>query len=540
MAEGHTRETLPGSNRTPTPSRLALLLAAVALLVGSAVPTAVSAAGPAEDSGGRLVVPTDEGVVRGVLTNGVREFLGIPYAAPPVGDLRWQPAQEHAPWQGVRDATSFGSPCPQAAGLFGPGSTNEDCLYLNVYTPPHAGHGDRYPVMFWIHGGALVTGAGSQYDPTSLVARGVVVVTINYRLGALGFLAHAALTDSPGGPSGDYGLTDQQAALRWSQRNVGRFGGDPRNLTIFGESAGGLSVHAQLASPLAHDLFANAITQSGAYSLVQPSLSQAEGSGSQYAAAVGCADQTASCLRSVPVSTLLSHEDTIYFPDVDGRVLTQSIGPALAGGQFNRVPVIEGTNHDEWRLFVAVTELTTGQPLAPAGYETAIQQTLGVSPSFAHTLATVDYPLSSYGGNPSIALGALGTDAIFACNARAAVRSMSAFVPARQYEFADENAPPFPSPTAASFPLGAYHAAELQYLFGGLGATPLAPDQQRLSAAMKTYWTQFARTGTPNSPAAPFWPAYTAAAEQLQSLVRPTPVPASGFAVEHHCDLWGG
>ena len=518
--------------------RLGYMLGVGAVLFASLCPTVGSAAEgrPGGDRSHELVVATDKGVVRGTIKGNVREFLGIPYAAPPVGELRWQPAQEHARWHGVLDATRFGSPCPQVAGLFGPGSTNEDCLFLNVYTPARFDSADRLPVMFWIHGGALVSGAGSLYDPTPLVAHGVVVVTINYRLGALGFLAHSALSVSPGGASGDYGLTDQQEALGWSQRNISRFGGNPRNLTIFGESAGGLSVHAQLASPLAQGLFTKAITESGAYFMVQPSLSQAEAAGSQYAAAVGCGDQTASCLRDLPVASVLAKQAPIYNPNVDGRVLTQSIGPAFASGQFNRVPVIEGTNHDEWRLFVALTELVTGHPLAAADYETAIEQTLpGIPPSFAHTLATVVYPLSSYGGNPSVALGALGTDAIFACNARTALRSMSGFVPARQYELADEAAP---TALMVSFPLGAYHGAELQYLFGG--TPPFTADQMRLSAAMTSYWTQFAKTSSPNSEATPAWPAYDAVSERLQSLVPPAPEPAVGFATEHRCAVWGG
>jgi para-nitrobenzyl esterase len=516
--------------------RLVPLAAAAAVLVAAALPTAASASEPGDDGG--LVVATDRGPVQGTVQGGVREFLGIPYAVAPVGSLRWQPAQDHARWQGVLDTTHFGSPCPQVGGLFGPGSTDEDCLFLNVYTPARLDPGDRYPVMFWIHGGALVSGAGSLYDPAALVAHGVVVITINYRLGALGFLAHPALAASPGGPSGNYGLTDQQAALRWTQRNAGRFGGDARNVTIFGESAGGLSVHSQLVSPLARGLFAKAVTESGAYQMIQQSLSQAEAAGSQYAGGAGCPDQTAACLRALPVATLLAHQAPIYNPDLDGAVLTQSIGPALANGQFSHVPVVEGTNHDEWRLFVALTELTTGHPLAPADYEAAIQHTLGVPAAFAHVLATVDYPLSSYGGNPSIALGALGTDAIFACNARTSLRSMAAFVPAFQYEFDDENAPTGGFPPL-SFPLGAYHAAELQYLFG-LGPSALSPDQRRLSAAMTSYWTQFARIGNPNWLGTPFWPGYHPDGERFQSLAPPTPAPATGFAAEHRCALWGG
>src|SRR5689334_8656223 len=204
--------------------------------------------------------------------------------------------------------------------------------------------------MVWIHGGALVTGESNDYIPTKLVDDGVTVVTINYRLGALGFLAHPALADA-NGQSGDYGLMDQQAALRWVQRNIGRFGGDPRDVTIFGESAGGLSVLSQMASPGARGLFTRAIVQSGAYSLTQASLAQAEAEGQAVAARAGCADQSARCLRSLPVSVILAQTNPAgYKPDVDGQVLTQSIGTALATGQFNRVPLMNGANHDEYRL----------------------------------------------------------------------------------------------------------------------------------------------------------------------------------------------
>lgn len=202
-------------------------------------------------------VPTDAGVVRGVATDSLRRFLGIPYAAAPVGDLRWRPPQPHARWTGVRDATAFGNHCSQAASPFGIASTTEDCLFLNVFAPRH-GEEDSdersshlHPVMLWIHGGALVVGESNDYDPTRLVEQGdVVVVTVNYRLGRLGFLAHPALTaESPEHASGNYGFMDQQLALDWVRRNIARFGGDPKRVTIFGESTGGLSVHSQLASP---------------------------------------------------------------------------------------------------------------------------------------------------------------------------------------------------------------------------------------------------------------------------------------------------
>ena len=288
--------------------------------------------------------------------------------------------------------------------LSGKASTSEDCLYLNVYAPARRSAA-KLPVMVWIHGGGLTFGESDGYDPTPLVGDGVVVVTINYRLGALGFLAHPALSAEAGGSSGNYGLMDQQAALRWVQRNIGNFGGNPRNVTIFGESAGGLSVLAQMASRSAAGLFTRAIVQSGAYALTQPSQASANTTGTGYAAAVGCPDQTATCLRALPVAQLLAKQNfgvKGYLPNIDGRVLTQSISTALSTGQFNRVPLINGSTRDEWRLFVALRDLA-GAPVTAATYPSAISATLGVDA--ATTAAIVArYPLSAY-PSPDLAFG---------------------------------------------------------------------------------------------------------------------------------------
>lgn len=522
------RGWLPG-RRT---RRVAVVVAAA---VAASMSTGVASAHPGPASGS--VVATDRGLVRGTVTSGTREFLGIPYAAPPVGRLRWRPPQPHARWRGVRDATAFGAHCPQPATPFGMASVSEDCLFLNVFTPSDPARGRRAPVLVWIHGGALVTGESDDYDPARLVAQGTVVVTLNYRLGALGFLAHPALSaESTDGASGDYGLMDQQAALRWVRRNIERFGGDRDNVTIFGESAGGLSVHAQLASPRATGLFDRAIVQSGAYSLDTESLADAQAEGTGFATRAGCADQTAACLRGLPVSTILAHEATGFTPDVDGRVLVRTIRDALASGRFNRVPVIEGSNHDEWRLFVAQTELTTGAPLTAAGYPAAIAATLGVSPAAATAIAA-RYPLDAF-DSPSVALSTVGTDAIFACNARTSARLLSAWVPTFQYQFADENAPMLFFPPV-SFPTGAYHAAELQYLFGLPAGVPhpgLDASQRRLAEAMVRAWTHFARTGTPSLPGAS-WPRFDAS-DQFTALRPPTPVAATGFAADHQCAFW--
>jgi para-nitrobenzyl esterase len=306
--------------------------------------------------------------------------------------------------------------------------------------------------MVWIHGGGLVVGESDGYDPTKLVAEDVIVVTINYRLGEPGFLAHPAFAaESPDGAAGNYGLLDQQAALRWVQRNIRAFGGDPKNVTIFGQSAGGLSVHSQLASPLAAGLFHKASVESGAYSLVQPSLKMAETAGAAFATSAGCVDPStaAACLRSLTVEEILAQQPSgTMVPNLDGFVLPLTVGSAFTTGQFNQVPVIEGSNHDEWRLFVAQTEATTGTPLTAADYIPAIADTLRVPLPVAAAIAD-EYPLANY-ASPSVALGAVGTDRVFACNTRVSARLLSQYVPTYQYEFNDPNAPMLFSRRSAS------------------------------------------------------------------------------------------
>jgi para-nitrobenzyl esterase len=471
------------------------------------------------------VVATTNGLVRGVATGAGYQFLGIPYAAPPVGALRWQPTRQAAHWPGVRDATRFAPTCPQTPGPFDPGSTTEDCLYLNVYAPK--GRAQARPVMVWIHGGNLVNGAGSGYDPTDLTRNGVVVVTINYRLGALGFLAHPAFAGAPGGPTGDYGLMDQQAALTWVSRNIGRFSGDPRNVTIFGESAGGLSVLSHLTSPRSRGLFDRAIVQSGTYALNQASLTDAQTAGQAFATKVGCANQSAACLRGLSVDAVLANQNDGYQPNLDGRVLTQSIGPALKTGQFNRVPVISGTNGDEWRLFVALSELA-GQPVTADNYVATIAGTLGVPTEAATAIAAV-YPLTAY-PSPPVAMGAIGTDAIFACNALTVNNALSQWVPTYGYEFNDENAPSLIPPT--SFPHGAAHAYELPYLFTLPADLTLSPAQKTLATRMQRLWTGFAASGKAN------WPRYSPETQKLLSLVPPKPTLETNFAAAHKCAFW--
>ncbi|MCJ7546171.1 MAG: carboxylesterase family protein [Deltaproteobacteria bacterium] len=530
----------------------------LALVVIVAIPMGYVAAGEIQCRSHNIIAVTDTGPVVGLRTDTMNEFLGIPYAAPPVGDLRWQPPQRAERWHGLRDATAFANHCPQFTTPFGVQSFTEDCLYLNVYTPKehkwwHMGHGR--PVMVWFHGGAGFLGESDDYDPTKLVENEeVIVVTINYRLGFLGFLAHPALSaeaDYQG--SGDYGWMDQQAALEWVQRNIRHFGGNPHNVTIFGESFGGLSVHAQLASPEAAGLFDRAIVQSGAYFLNTTPLAAAEAVGTAKATAMGCPGNdaaAAACLRSLPVETLLANQGSGGFTgNIDYKVLMEPIGATLASGDFNQVPVMEGSNHDEWRLFVALSfELVPPYiPTSSANYAARISASFGgalPAPVVAY-LANVLYPLPSppTPPGPSIALGAVGTDGIFACNSRTSIRRMASFVPVFAYEFNDQNAPQLnlPPNVVSGMPYGAAHASELQYIFGlrpVVPAPPLTDDQVALSDTMVSYWGHFARFGDPNSRHTPDWPQYDPAADVFQSLIPPTPVTEATFALDHKCGFW--
>jgi para-nitrobenzyl esterase len=520
--------------------RRAVLSAALAVSVAAAVLGAgagVAAAAPVSGSSGP-VVRIGGGLVRGADNGGVSTFLGLPYAAPPTGNLRWRPPQPAAGWSGVRDATTFGPSCPQAPSPFAPpGQFSEDCLYLNVYTPAARSSFGGRPVLVWIHGGGLEQDGARDYDGTKLAADGVVVVTINYRLGALGFLAHPALASH--GAAGNYGLMDQQAALRWVQRNIARFGGDPGNVTIAGQSAGGLSVLAQMVSPGARGLFQRAIVQSGTFALNQRPLAVAEAAGETFATAVGCADQSAACLRSAPVSDLVANFGVEIPGVVDGAVLTQPIGTALARGQFARVPVINGITHDEELLFVDGLKLTVSQgtniPLAApldgseTTYEADIAQALGVSPARAAAIAAV-YPLSANPTRPDEVFGLAVSDASFACPALQVDRQTAARgVPTYAYQFNDDAAP--------GFGLGqATHGAELPYLFD-LPNSPvvLNAGQQALAASMRTDWASFAGTGNPSSRALP-WPSFNGT--RVLSLVPLQSQVTTDFAAAHHCSFW--
>jgi len=493
---------------------------------------------PAVNPGDQSILTTDRGPVRGVVTTALRMYLGIPYAAPPVGKLRWRPPKVHERWSTPLNATKFGNHCPQEASVFGTASVTEDCLYLNVFMPnlfDEAITSRIYPVMVWIHGGALTVGESDDYMPSKLVQQGVIVVTFNYRLGALGFLAHPALSaESPDHISGNYGIMDQQFALKWVHSNIAAFGGNPDEVTVFGESAGGLSVLLQLASPLAAGLFHGAIAESGSYGLTTPTLADEEQHGQNFAASVGCVDQSARCLRSRSAKKILGNWGLFdSSPNVDGKVLSQSPDTAFARGQFNHVPLIHGTTHDEWRFFVALFFDLSGAPITPDQYPSVVESMVGAD---AAPAVLTEYPLDHY-ESPDLAVGAIGADSIFSCPARAIDQVLSAQIPTFTYEFNDTRAPELFLPPV-SFPYGATHASELLYLFTLSRDGQLDQTQQKLSKDMIRYWTQFAKSGDPNSSGIPFWQQYDATTDEFQSLVPPSPMAEFQFAADHKCDFW--
>ncbi len=518
---------------------IAIPLLASALALTGAVPAAAQ-------QGGRdtsAVVRTDLGPVRGQLADGYRLFQGIPFAAPPTGNLRWRPPQPARAWQGVYDATIPRDQCAQLPAPYGgPTSYAEDCLYLNVTTPDSARKNRRLPVMVWVHGGGNVTGAGSIYNAAKLATRGdVVVVTVNYRLGPFGWLAHQGLEAGADRryQTGNYGLLDQQAALRWVQRNAGAFGGDPRNVTVFGESAGAQDACANLASPTAAGLFHKVIAQS--YTCIAPARTEAsaEDEGATLAEAVGCDKGSpaadAACLRATDVKTLLEtfEAKALNVGPVAGgdRVLPLQPEQAIAQGRFNRMPVMHGNTLDEWRLFVS---LGYPNPITAAEYEDIVRSTYGA----AADAVLARYPASAY-SDPRLALAAVQTDSneiLSPCAHQDAFRQLKrAGVPVYAYQFADRTAPPLLD--VPGFEEGAAHASELTYLFPGLFGE-LNPEQGRLSDAMVGYWTSFAHDGRPQARQAPQWPRYRSPDDVLSLAPGKGGIHPTDTAQNGNCSFW--
>ena len=457
-----------------------------------------------------LTVKTGQGKVHGKTINDgkVKAFLGLPYAAPPVGDLRWKAPEAPAKWKGQRDASKYGAHCAQNHVfddmVFQDGENSEDCLFLNVYAPVDATPKSKLPVMFWIHGGGFSGGASSEprHNGDFLPLKGVLLVTINYRLGVFGFLATTDLAKEGNGPAGNYGLLDMVAALEWVKANIREFGGNPDNVTIFGESAGSAAVSTLMASPLAKGLFHKGIGESGGALgtgvLSYDSLEACEKKDGEWVASVGAT--TLKQLRAIPTAAILESvkgKGVVGFgPDIDGKLLTEPVADTYAAGRQAHVPLLAGWNRDEGS-FAAMGGMTVEKykGMAAALFKERAAQYLTLYPGDTDEQAlrsAIDFASDSF-----IAFGTwkwLG-----------AHRKTGAS-PVYRYHF-ELVAPP------SKFHPGtfAFHSDDIEYVFGTLDTRPGAvwrPEDRKLSDQMMSYWTNFAKTGDPNGPGLPEWPTY--------------------------------
>jgi len=455
-------------------------------------------------------IRTQSGLVEGTRSadGKVGVFEGIPFAAPPVGNLRWQAPQPVAAWEGVRKTTAFGPRCMQAPiysdMIFRDSGPSEDCLYLNVWTPADSATA-KLPVMVWIYGGGFAAGASSEprQDGAKLAEKGVVVVSMNYRLGVFGFFAHPDLTkESPQHASGNYGLMDQASAIDWVHKNVAAFGGDPDNLTIFGESAGSISVSAQMASPLPKNLIKRAIGESGSvFMLGAPplSLAQAEQQGSEFGGAAGAG--TLAALRDMKATDLLdaaqqNRSKFRFWPNVDGYFMPESPRDIYAAGKQAHVPLLAGWNTDEQPAAAFFGK----DPQTAEAYTEKMKTLYGENAGKMLEL----YPAATESQLKESAT-ALAGDRFISYSTWKWIDEQSRTGSSPVYRYHFEQAPPQPAGTPSR---GAYHSADIDYVFETLESRPLpwTDADRKLSDIISSYWTNFAKTGDPNGPGLPKWP----------------------------------
>ena len=537
------KKTLRESRARRASNRLALVAGLGAMGLGAVA----QAAGP--------TVQTEHGAIVGVALAGttppVNAFLGVPYAAPPVGALRLRAPQPHAPWTTPLQATQVAQPCTQLLVQTGATVGSEDCLYLNVYAPAGAAAVLR-PVMVFVPGGGFTQGsASSPYYHAQAIAQqsGTIVVEVTYRVGALGFLTAPALdAENPQHVSGNYGVLDQQAALKWVRTNIVAFGGDPDDVTLFGESAGADSTEFQLASPLAAGLFQKAIVESSGGTQLIPFLTLAQseaGAGALELAHLGCAgaSDVAACLRTLPASQFVASglvSSTNTYPVVDGYALKQQPLAAYTSGQFNKVPVIFGSNHDEFTtLLPAAFPQFVSPPLAAAAYPLVLNQLFGAGGG----AVAAQYPAASY-ASPLQALASVLTDSVIACPTEQKRQALARSVVVYGYEFNEPNPAqgPIYGPPVPGLTYGDYHTSELPYVFGvsAPNGVPVTGKDLVLSKDIISYWTNFAFASFPSAlphVGNPVWPTYQAG--QLVSLKdQIVPLPVSRFDSDHRCAFW--
>ncbi|MEU9300939.1 carboxylesterase family protein [Streptomyces sp. NPDC048269] len=533
----------PGKRLTSARPLLGTALALAALLT-SALPAAAlpggAAGSGASDGSARPVVALAQGALRGHTRDGAQEFLGVPYAAPPVGDARLRPPRPAPRWTGVREADRQAPACLQFSpyGLRDPRAVDEDCLYLDVYRPRTARPGARLPVVFWIHGGAYSQGTGTQFGGRTMAdLTQTVVVSINYRLGQLGYLNLPEPAEGSAQRSGSFGLMDQIAALRWTRENIAAFGGNPDSVTVSGQSAGSGSVCALLAAPSAAGLFHRAVLQSGPCTLLRtPDSARAEAQARAFAAQAGCAGPAgvAACLRGASGAALVDAARTLPTPGPASGDGLLPVDPeqAIRSGAWNKVPVLIGSTRSEARFFVALSrpgltqEQYTAQILAAYG------------DAGAEVLAR--YPVADH-GSPYLALSALMTDSSFACHTAWTAELFATQVPTYAYEFDDPQSPTLAGAQVPGLDESNAHSAELAYLHDfTMGDRPLTPVQVALATRMKRYWGAFARFGAPAVPGQTRWPAVVPGSGAAPFLtLNPSSVKeSSSFAADHQCAFW--
>lgn len=548
------------------------------LLIGLVSLSSISVHILAAEVSEKLIVQTENGPIRGFVSEEkIQIFLGIPYAKPPVHGLRWMPPQKPKPWKAVKDTTHYSSACPQITTLgpfAGPTSSNEDCLYLNVFTKGNTS--SKKPVIVWIHGGGNFAGSAADYNPVDLVAGGsngseTVVVTLNYRLGLFGTFSTPA-TNNEGHLWGNYGILDQIAALQWVQKNIARFGGDPQRITLGGQSAGAYDTVANMLSPLSQHLFNRAIVMSSpGFAAEFPSAADALKHGVAFSHAAHCSEYNSTCLRNLSAARILQLQGAPNMnssfitgtPFVDGKIVPLQPSQAWKSGQFNKMPVIGGSTEDEATFFTGVTEYYSAplfygpawKPMSKKSFTETVKPKafcLWCQGSVMPEDISAHYKLNDDQDDPMETYQRLGSD-IAKCHEQSVFKAWAGQIPVYAYDFTYNNAP-FYFPRMPGYKPGASHTIDIQFIFrdfhgGTLGVNidqttgqprSLNAREQILADQMIGMWTQFAATGNPNGTGDTPWPQMhdTVQGKYLVQDLNISTINATTYRKKYQCNFW--